>query len=217
MPLGPGLIVALLAVAVIGIIVAVVMAGRLSWRRRALRQRYGPEYERLARQQSPSEAERELLAREERHRQLELRQLDDATREDYRARWTTIQAGFIDRPSETVAAADELVTRLIGHIGYPVDDFDERLAQLSVDHARTLDRYRHAHHLHLLDERHQATADQQREAIVHYRALFAELLDADPVAPDHLDHPAGSGAAPSEGSHASGSTATTAPVEPAPA
>jgi hypothetical protein len=159
---------------------ALVAAAWLLWRHQALRRRFGPEYRRLAKQMGPVAAERELRERERRHGKLPLGPLDEASRQRYRAAWTELQTRFVDEPEQTVDGADQLVNRLIAERGYTTEDYDEQLALLSVDHAGTLEQYRSAHEIH---RRHQgeATTDQLRVALVDYRALFADLLGADPV------------------------------------
>jgi hypothetical protein len=171
-----------MVIVVVAILAAAVIAGGLLlWRHQAIRRRFGPEYHRLADQKGPLGAGRELRERERRHSELELRALDEATRERYRAAWTELQTRFVDEPAETVRAADELVSQLVAECGYPTEDYDEQLAQLSVDHPSTLNHYRSAHDIHLRHEDGTATTDELREALVHYRALFADVLGADPV------------------------------------
>jgi hypothetical protein len=171
---------------VIIIVVLAVVAAAAAWyllRRRALRERFGPEYDRVVSEQdSVRAAERELRARERRHAELELRELTPESRQSYSSSWQTIQAQFIDEPNAAVGAADELVTRLIAERGYPTEKYDDQIAHLSVDHARTLGHYRDAHEIYLRHERGEATTEQLRQAVVHYRALFADLVGEDPVA-----------------------------------
>jgi hypothetical protein len=163
-------------------VLAIAAVGWFAWRRRSLRQRFGPEYDRLvAEQDSRQAAERELRARERRHAELELRPLSAESRATYAAAWEEVQARFVDAPSEAVAAGDELVTRLVAERGYPTGDYDEQVAHLSVEHARTLGHYRDAHEIQLRNERGEATTEQLRQALVHYRELFADLLGEDPV------------------------------------
>jgi hypothetical protein len=170
------------------LVVAVLVGGWYLWRRQSLRRRFGPEYRRLAKQEGPIAAERELRGRERRHATLELRELDGETREHYRAAWTDLQTRFVDDPENTIGAADELVTRLIADRGYPTADYDEQVAQLSVEHARTLDHYRAAHDVHLRYERGEASTEDLRQALVHYRALFADLLGEEPVPDSAHEH-----------------------------
>jgi hypothetical protein len=155
-------------------------------RRRALQNRFGPEYDRaVAERDSRHAAERELRERERRHAELELHDLDPQARARYTEQWEEIQARFLDDPGGAVRDADALVTRLIAERGYPTGDYEEHLANLSVEHARTIGHYRDAHEISQLSDRGEATTEQLRQAVVHYRALFSDLLgvDATPGAP----------------------------------
>ena len=168
-------------VILIVVILLLVGAAVMFSRRRALRQRFGPEYDRAVESADDRRAaERELRERERRHAELELRPLDPASRERYSTSWEEIQIRFVDAPEQAVGEADELVTRLIAERGYPTGDYDDQLAHLSVEHARTLDHYRQAHDIHERNARGEATTEQLRQALVHYRALFADLLGTDP-------------------------------------
>ncbi len=176
-------LIIILVVAAI-VVVALVAVAVVASRRRALRQRFGPEYDRVvAEQDSRSAGERELRERERRHSELELRPLAAESRAAYAEQWAQVQARFVDSPEEAVRAGDELVTRLVGEIGYPTENYEDQLATLSVEHATTLGHYRDAHDIYLRTERGEASTEQLRQALVHYRALFAELLGDDPVPP----------------------------------
>jgi len=169
-------------VIVIVAVVLLVAAAVVFNRRRALRQRFGPEYDRVVESADDRRAaERELRDRERRHADLELRPLDPAAHERYTRSWEEIQVRFVDAPYQAVGEADALVTQLIAERGYPTGDYDDQLAHLSVEHARTLDHYRKAHDIHEAHERGEATTEQLRQALVHYRALFADLLGTEPV------------------------------------
>lgn len=164
------------------VVIAALAAGSMMMRRRSLRQRFGPEYDRVVEESSSrQEAERELRARERRHAELDLRPLSDESRRQYTEEWEEVQARFVDAPDDAVRAGDELLTQLVSERGYPTGDFDEQLADLSVEHAHTLGRYREAHEIAERHERGEATTEQLRQALVHYRALFAELVGEDPV------------------------------------
>ena len=169
------------------VILVLAAAGVAAWavaRRAALRTRFGPEYDRVvAEQESRTAAERELRERERRHAELTLTPLSEESRHRYATAWQELQARFIDSPGDAVGDADELVTRLVAERGYPTEGYDEQLAHLSVEHARTLTHYRDAHDIHLRNERGEASTEQLRQAVVHYRALFADLLGEDPVPP----------------------------------
>ncbi|MGB2570175.1 hypothetical protein ACPFP2_17215 [Micromonospora citrea] len=182
-------IVVVLVVLVVAALVAVaVVAGR----RRALKRRFGPEYDRaVAEQDNRTAAERELRDRERRHAELELTPLAPEARARYAAAWEELQVRFVDSPAETVGDADELVSRLIAERGYPTGDFSDQISHLSVEHARTLTHYRDAHEIRLRNERGEASTEELRQAVVHYRALFADLLGEEPVGhrPPEQRHP----------------------------
>ncbi|MFF5055763.1 hypothetical protein ACFY1S_21530 [Micromonospora sp. NPDC000663] len=162
---------------VLVVVAALAVAVRSLGRRRALRDRFGPEYDRVvAEQDSRSAAERELRDRERRHAELTLTPLTPESRARYAEAWEELQVRFIDSPGETVGDADELVTRLIEEQGYPTGDFSDQIAHLSVEHARTLTNYRDAHEIHLRNSRGEASTEELRQAVVHYRALFTDLL-----------------------------------------
>jgi hypothetical protein len=134
--------------------------------------------------------ERELRERERRHTELDLRPLDPSSRQRYAAAWEEIQVRFIDAPDQAVGEADALVTELIAERGYPTGGFDQRVADLSVEHAGPLHHYREAHDIHQANERGEATTEHLRQALVHYRTLFADLLGTEPVRPANNDSPA---------------------------
>jgi hypothetical protein len=171
-------IVVIVVVVVLFLVVGFVFLSR----RRALRARFGPEYDRVVSAQDGRGAgERELRDRERRHTELDLRALDPASRERYAAAWEEIQVRFIDAPDQAVGKADVLVTELMAERGYPTGEFDQQVADLSVEHAHLLDQYRAAHDIHQANERGEATTEQLRQALVHYRALVADLLGTEPV------------------------------------
>ncbi|MGV9599149.1 hypothetical protein ACWDR1_21005 [Streptosporangium sandarakinum] len=168
--------VVVIAVAVVAIIaVGYFMTGQQ--RRRRLRDRFGPEYDRAVRErESRQEAEQELLAREQRFSSLDIRPLDPGTRDAYARKWTEVQERFVDAPGFAVTEADHLVTSVMAERGYPTDDFEQRLSDLSVEHGRTLDHYRQAHEISNRAARTEASTEELRQAMVHYRVLFEELL-----------------------------------------
>ncbi|MDG4767409.1 hypothetical protein O7632_25445 [Solwaraspora sp. WMMD406] len=172
-------------VVTIVVVLVVVAAAVVIWtlaRRHNLRRTFGPEYDRaVAEQDNRGAAERELRERERRHAELTLTPLGPESRARYSAAWEEVQAQFVDAPSAAVGNADELLTRLVAERGYPTGNYDEQIAHLSVEHARTLGAYREAHEIHLANERGEASTEQLRQAVVRYRALFADLLGEDPV------------------------------------
>ncbi|MEU9272552.1 hypothetical protein AB0E04_45250 [Streptomyces sp. NPDC048251] len=176
------LLAIIVAVVVVIALVAVAVSLR---RRRKLRERFGPEYTRTVEDaDSRTAGERELRAREKRHDTLDIKPLDSSVRDRYTRDWTNVQDEFVDRPEDAVHDADRLVTSLMHERGYPTHDFEQQLKDLSVEHGRTLEHYRAAHDVDVLSTRHEATTEQLRGAMVHYRALFDELL-ADGGRPRH--------------------------------
>jgi hypothetical protein len=147
-------------------------------RRRRLQEQFGPEYERTVESAGDRrEAEQDLQQRAERRKELEIRPLDPAARQAYAQRWRSTQERFVDAPNEAVDDADTLVQQVMRERGYPVGSFDQQARDVSVDHAGVVSEYHAAHEVSLLNAQRQATTEQLREAMVHYRALFAELLE----------------------------------------
>ncbi|MFI6491817.1 hypothetical protein [Streptomyces sp. NPDC050564] len=162
---------------IVVVIALAAVAAALFVRRRKLRERFGPEYERTVEDaDSRMAGERELRAREKRHDSLDIKPLDSSVRDRYARDWTSVQEDFVDHPEGAVHDADRLVTSLMDERGYPTQHFEQQLKDLSVEHGRTLEHYRAAHEVDELSVRHQATTEQLRGAMVHYRALFEELL-----------------------------------------
>src|SRR2546423_501 len=117
-------------------------------RTKQLQGRFGPEYDRtLESAQNQKVAESELAAREERRKRLEVRPLSSAARERYRAQWQSVQAQFVDTPAAAVASADQLIQSAMAERGYPVEDFETRAADISVDHPQVVENYREGHRL----------------------------------------------------------------------
>jgi hypothetical protein len=180
-------ILTIVLIIVVLVIIAAIVFGVQAGRRKKLQNTFGPEYDRVvADTGSRTEAEKELRERERRHAELELKPLSPEAQAKYSAAWEEVQIQFVDNPSEAVGTADELVTRLIADRGYPTGDYDDRLTNLSVEHANTLQHYRDAHAISERNRGGEASTEDLRQALVHYRALFADLLGTNPVqtAPD---------------------------------
>ncbi|WP_250000837.1 hypothetical protein [Actinoplanes sp. M2I2] len=173
---------AIILIVVVLIVIAAILFGIRAMRRKQLQNTFGPEYDRVvADSGSRTEGEKELREREKRHASLELKPLSPEAQATYSANWEEVQIQFVDDPQQAVTAADELVTRLIAERGYPTGEYDDRLADLSVEHARTLEHYRHAHEISQRNTAGEAGTEDLRQALVHYRALFADLLGTNPV------------------------------------
>jgi hypothetical protein len=178
----------IILIIVILVVLAAIAFGVQMSRRRKLQNTFGPEYDRVVEDTgSRADAEKELRERERRHAELELKPLSAESQARYSAAWEETQIQFVDNPEQAVTTADDLVTRLIGERGYPTGDYDDQLANLSVEHARTLGHYRDAHEISLRNQRGEASTEDLRQALVHYRALFADLLGTDPVRTDTTD------------------------------
>lgn len=174
----------LIAALVILVIAAIVVTASLASGRRKsqrLKQHYGSEYERLVTETGDAKAaEHELTTRENNRKKLDIVALSPSALSDFSNRWHQVQTGFVDNPAAAVGVADRLVTDVMRERGYPVDDFDQRAADISVDHPQIVENYRAAHSIHLAQQRGDVDTEQQREAFVHYRALFEKLLETTP-------------------------------------
>ena len=172
---------ALIAILVVAAIAILALAWWLTTRRartRDLRDRFGEEYDRtLDDAESRRAAEQELREREARRERLDIVPLTDDARAAYAAEWQGVQQRFVDAPAQSVAEADVLVVRVMRERGYPVDDFDRRAADVSVDHADVVDHYRSGHAIAERSHVEECDTEELREAVVHYRALFDSLLE----------------------------------------
>jgi hypothetical protein len=181
--LGAVMSTGVLILIVVVVVLLVALAVLLAQRRRSegLRQRFGPEYERtMARAGDRRAAESELAAREQRRQEYSIVPLDPAVQSGYQQEWRATQARFVDDPAGATRDADQLVTRVMRDRGYPVeDDFERQAADVSVDHPRVVENYRAAHAVYGANEQGLASTDDLRQAFVHYRSLFSELLDVD--------------------------------------
>ena len=147
-----------------------------------LRRKFGPEYERTVQQQgSERKAEAKLADRQQRVEKLNIRDLDPMERERFSKQWDSIQSRFVDSPRGAVAEADDLVSSLMKTRGYPVSDFDQRAADISVDHPRVVENYRSGHDIALRVGKNGASTEDLRTAMIHYRALFEELVQVSTI------------------------------------
>jgi FtsZ-interacting cell division protein ZipA len=171
-----GLLVAILVVIVLLALLAF-FAGRQR-RSRRLQDHFGPEYDRTVEQAGDRRAaEAELVERTERHEQFDIVPLDPEARTRYLEAWRQTQAQFVDAPVEATREADRLITSVMRDRGYPVDDFEQRATDVSVDHPQVVDDYRAAHAIAAANDRSEASTEDLRQALVHYRSLFEELLE----------------------------------------
>jgi hypothetical protein len=178
-----------IGIAVVIALVVVVAAIMLSRRRQGdrLRQSFGSEYDRQVEEAggSRSKAEAELLKREKRIGKLDIRPLPPAQREAFMTDWSQVQAGFVDDPEKSIALADALVGEVMKARGYPVEDFEQRAADISVEHPTLVSNYRAAHDIAVRHREGKAGTEDLRAAFIGYRAMFEELLRAEAAEPVH--------------------------------
>jgi|SwirhisoilCB1_FD_contig_51_3922610_length_987_multi_2_in_0_out_0_2 hypothetical protein len=176
------------------IIVAAIVVIAVLWfmtRRRhsdELKDRFGPEYQRTVREVgSRGRAESELEARRNRVSKFNIVPLAPAVREGFADRWRQTQARFVDDPSNAIHDADRLIGELMQARGYPVGNFEQQAADISVEHPDVVSHYREAHRIALRHEENQVSTEDLRKAMIHYRALFEDLLDTSDANDHHQE------------------------------
>jgi hypothetical protein len=167
------IVLAVIVLAAVALIAAATMRKRRS---EQLREGFGPEYDRVVEDTGDRRAaERELSERRKRHEELDIVSLSDGVRARYAEEWRQVQARFVDEPEAAVREADQLVQRVMSDRGYPVaDDFERRAADVSVDYPDVVENFREGHRL-----AGESDTEALRQAMVHFRSLFAELLEGD--------------------------------------
>ena len=170
--------------AVIVAVLAIVAVALLAWwymqsqRRAHLRTRFGPEYDRTIREtRDVGKAETLLSNRERRVEKLNIRPLSAEESARFSATWRTIQAKFVDDPKGAITNADSLITEVMSSRGYPMSNWDQRVADISVDYPRVVDNYRAGHEITIRHDRGDASTEDLRRAMIAYRELFAELVE----------------------------------------
>jgi len=182
------------------VLLALVLIGAIVWitmnrmRSQKLRQRFGPEYDRTIREEGNiRKAEAALEARAKRVAKLHIRPLSPADADRFDGAWRAVQTRFVDDPRGAVTEADRLVGELMAARGYPVGEFEQRVADISVDHPDVVVNYRAAREIAVLHSEGKANTEDLRQAMVHYRALFRDLLETETdgksrVHHDHVHH-----------------------------
>jgi len=169
-----------IAAAAVIVLLAILWSATRAKRTRALQDTFGGEYDRTVEQTGDRRAaERELRGRQKQHDALDLRPLSPQSRDRYVRRWQSTQTRFVDDPKGAVAEADMLVQEVMQERGYPTKDFDRRVADISVEHPELVEKYRTADGIARASERGEASTEDLRHSVRHYRALFAELLETD--------------------------------------
>jgi hypothetical protein len=173
------------------VVALIALATWLSYRQKQskrLRDRFGPEYGKAVDEfGSQMKGESELKARERRVEHLDIAPLASAEAARFSEAWRSLQGRFVDNPQGVVVQAGEVVRELMLKRGYPMADFEHRAADISVDHPGVVQNYRAAQTIAVRGARGEASTEELRNAVVHYRALFDELLEVrepkQPVAP----------------------------------
>jgi len=169
--------IAVIVICAVVLVVLIVLLSRQQ-RRGALRRRFGAEYERAVREHgSEAAAQAALDARQKRVERFNIRKLTPAERDRYAEHWRIVQSRFVDQPRDSVIEADDTVTSLMAVRGYPMADFEQRAADLSVDHPNVVSNYRAARTIAVRHRQGQANTEDLRQAMIYYRSLFEELLD----------------------------------------
>jgi hypothetical protein len=173
-----------LVIVIVILVVVLALVGTAAYsivrkrRSQRLRDQFGPEYERsVERADDRKTAEADLRDREKRHRTLELRTLDADQHRQFQRRWADVQRSFVDDPSRAVRDADALVIDVMSARGYPVDDFDQRAEDLSVQYPVVTQHYREARRVAQANKRGKADTEELRRAVSSYRSLVNALLD----------------------------------------
>ena len=172
-------------IAAVAAILVLAIAGQMyakSRRRNALRDQFGPEYDRtVSSTGSRREAEKDLAERERVHESLDIRPLSEEARDRFADEWHRAEQRFVDDPELAAREADRLVRDVLTERGYPDDDFEQQAAAISVDHPRVVERYRHGHEMvHGNGAGAEERTENLRQAMVDFRAVFEELVEAEP-------------------------------------
>src|SRR3954469_16323029 len=175
------MVIVIVAIVLIALVVAALVVSRQR-RSQQLQEGFGPEYDRTVEERGGDrrEAEAELRERRQRRDQFEIRELEPAARDRYAERGRGAQRRFVDEPGPAVGEADALVMEVMRDRGYPVaDEFEQRAADVSVDHPQVVEHYRAAHGISTRATAGEASTEDLRQAMVHFRALFVDLLGTD--------------------------------------
>jgi hypothetical protein len=179
----------IIAVVVILVIMGAIMAPRFARRRKSqkFQNKYGPEYDHTVQTAgNEKKAQAELAGRQKHMDTLNIRPLSMSERERYQAEWTGIQAKFVDQPGQATIEADHLIMEVMKVRAYPVSDFDQRAADISVNYPTLVSNYRAAREIAIKNEKHSANTEELRQALIYYRSLFDELLKDESVVPEKV-------------------------------
>jgi hypothetical protein len=177
------IITVVLVVVIIGAILMPIFARRK--RSQRFQNKYGPDYDHTVQTMgNEKKAQTEMDDRQKHVEALNIRPLSDSEREGYLAEWTAIQAKFVDQPGQATIEADHLIMKVMQMRAYPVSDFEQRAADVSINYPALVSNYRAAREIASKNEHHQASTEELRQALIYYRSLFDELLKTEIVAPE---------------------------------
>jgi hypothetical protein len=178
------IIIAVVAVlVVVGVILGLVFSPRK--RSQKFQNKFGPEYDRTVQTAgNEKKAQTELNQRQKHVNKMNIRPLSVSERERYQAEWTAIQAKFVDQPGQATIEADHLIMEVMKVRAYPVSDFDQRAADVSVNYPTLVSNYRAAREIAIKNEQHSANTEELRQALIYYRSLFDELLKDETLVPE---------------------------------
>jgi hypothetical protein len=174
----------IITVVLVLVIIGAILGLVFSRRRRSdrLQDQFGPEYDRTVQAMGgEKKAQTELEERQKHVEALDIRPLSASERERYLADWTAVQSKFVDEPGQAIVAADRLIMEVMQVRAYPVSDFEQRAADISVKYPALVSNYRAAREIAIKNEQHQADTEELRQAMIYYRSLFEELLETETV------------------------------------
>jgi hypothetical protein len=177
------IIIVVVVLVVLGVILALVFSPKK--RSQQFQNKFGPEYDRVVKNAgSEKKAQAELNQRQKHVDTMNIRPLSVSERERYQAEWTAIQAKFVDQPGQATVEADHLIMEVMKVRAYPVSDFDQRAADVSVNYPTLVSNYRAAREIAIKNEQHSANTEELRQALIYYRSLFDELLKDETLVPE---------------------------------
>jgi hypothetical protein len=177
------IIIVVVVLVVLGVILALVFSPKK--RSQQFQNKFGPEYDRAVKTAgSEKKAQAELNQRQKHVDTMNIRPLSVSERERYQAEWTAIQAKFVDQPGQATVEADHLIMEVMKVRAYPVSDFDQRAADISVNYPTLVSNYRAAREIAIKNEQHSANTEELRQALIYYRSLFDELLKDETLIPE---------------------------------
>lgn len=179
-----------IVIAIVAVVVIALVAWTAARKRRtdSLRGQFGSEYDRATTEGGSRRAgESELAERVKRRDELDIRPLAPAAAERYMDEWQGVQARFVDSPEGALGEADRLITTVMQERGYPMDDFDQRSSDISVDHPDVVDDYRAGHAISMANDHGKASTEDLRQAMVHYRSIFERMVEVDPTTPKGME------------------------------